>query len=340
MMAAHASVPRALAGLSLLAALSACGARGGSIGTPAEDTGTSPTDTGTSPTDAGTSPTDAGTPTVDAGTSPTDTGTPPIDVGTPPVDVGTPPVDVGTPPVDVGTPPVDVGTPPMDVGTPPTDTGTGVTVRYARTVTSATTVEACTLPGAQRVLVSADDESTTIVAPFDLRFFGVTVPQSFGLQVYSNGFISQGAHAPNTTFYGTIPDPTVPNGVIAAYWADLVTGPDGVCSVVVGSAPVRRWIVQWKNAHFYPGAVDAGPAGTASFEVIYNESDASFDFLYETITGQPPATPTRAAVGLEHPNGLDGFAVCAGGRTDRTPAATDCTAVTSGTRFRLAPTDG
>lgn len=166
----------------------------------------------------------------------------------------------------------------------------------------------------------------------------VVVPPSLGLQIYSNGFISQTAEDPTMTFAGTIPSASRPNGVIAPYWADLVTGTDGVCSVVVGTAPIRRWIIQWKNAQFYSG-VEASPlAGSASFEIIYNESDRSMDFIYESISGQPTTAPTIAAVGVEHPNGVNAFVVCPGGR--RGGVTPECTAVTTGTRFRLAPTGG
>ena len=336
MKTAHA---RRFSSLCLLASLGACGARGGGTGpldTDASSTdGGAPSDLGTPPVDAGTLPVDAETPPVDAGTPPVDAGTPPVDAGTPPVDVGMPPGDVGMPPGDAGTPPGDVGTPLVDAGTPPVDAG-GL-ARYRRTATDATLVEACTLPGAQRVLMNADDESTTLISPFALRFFGITVPQSLGIQVYSNGFLSQMAVDPAMHFVGTIPSASPPNGVIAPYWVDLVTGADGVCAVVVGSAPIRRWIIQWKNAHFFSGMETAPLAGTASFEVIYNEADASMDFIYETITGQPTAAPTRAAVGLESPDGSLGFVVCPDGRIDTTPRAPDCTSVTTGTRFRVVP---
>ena len=324
---------RLFAPLSLLAVLAGCGARGNGNLTAA-DTGT-PADTG-SPTDTST-PVDASTPPVDVGSTPLDVATPPDDAGTPPMDVGTPPMDVGTPPVDAGAPPMDVGVPPVDAGVPPVDAG--VTAGYVRTATSATLVEACTLPGAQRVLVDADDASTTLIAPFDLRFYGITVPQSLGLQVYSNGFISQTAEDPIMTFGGTIPSASRPNGVIAPYWVDLFTGADGVCAVVVGSAPIRRWIIQWKNASFYSGRSGAPRVGTASFELIYNESDGSMDFIYEALEGHPTGSAvTIAAVGVEHPNGVDAFVVCPGGR--RGGVAPECTAVATGTRFRLAPTGG
>ena len=321
---------RVLASLTLLAALGACGARGsgGNIGPIEGDGGAA---------DSG-ALADVQRPPGDLGTPPADVQTPPGDLGTPPADVQTPPGDLGTPPADVQTPPGDLGTPPADVQTPPVDSGTSA--GYRRTATDATLVEACTLPGMQRVLVNADDESATLLSPFSLRFFGIPIPQNLGLQVYSNGFISQSAIDPMMAIGGTIPSATAPNGVIAPYWADLVTGTDGVCSVVVGSAPIRRWIVQWKNARFYSGDMATPLAGTASFEVIYNEADASIDFIYETITGQPMGAPTRAAVGLEHPNGSLAFVVCAGGRIDATPRAADCTSVTTGTRFRMVPTGG
>jgi hypothetical protein len=334
---------RWIASLSLLASLAACGARGNSNTSPvATDVATGDTaaanDAGSPPTDAPIGHADVRSPPDDVGSPPQDAPIGPDDVGSPPQDVGSPPRDVGSPPQDVRSPPQDVGSPPRDVGSPPSDAGGPPP--YVRTATSATLVEACTLPGVQRVLVSADDASATVRAPFTLRFFGQTVSIGTGLEVYSNGFISQGAEDPAMTFFGTIPSPEAPNGVIAPYWVDLVTGPEGVCSVVVGSAPVRRWIVQWKNAQFYSGVMTAPLVGAASFEVIYNESDASFDFIYETITGQPAAAPTRAAVGLENPTGSAAMVVCPGGRTNTAPPAAECTAVTSGTRFRFAPTGG
>ncbi len=139
------------------------------------------------------------------------------------------------------------------------------------------------------------------------------------------------------TFFGTIPSTTPPNGVLAAYWVDLVLGADGVCAVTVGSAPSRRFIVQWRNAQFYSGVKATPTAGSASFEVIYNEADRSIDFLYDTISGQPMGAPTRAAVGVETLSGSSGLAICAGGRIDATPPATDYTMVTSGTRFQARP---
>ena len=192
------------------------------------------------------------------------------------------------------------------------------------------------LPGVQRILMGADDDLDTIEAPFAMRFFGLPLPAGTPLNVSSNGFISTMTFDPNMTFYGTIPSTDAPNGVIAAYWADLVLGTEGVCAATVGSAPSRRFIIQWPNAQFYPDAMGAPPTGRASFELIYNESDASIDFLYETISGQPAMAVSRPAVGIENVLGM-GLAVCTGGRSDATPPAPTCTAVTSGTRFRLVP---
>jgi hypothetical protein len=207
---------------------------------------------------------------------------------------------------------------------------------YTRTTTTATTVQACTLPGVQRILAEADDESEPITTPFAMRFFGTALPAGTTLNVSSNGFISTMTFDPTMTFAGTIPNSAAPNGVIAPYWVDLVLGTEGVCAVTVGTAPSRRFIVQWPNAQFYPAMEGAAPEGRASFEVIYNESDASIDFIYDTIMGQSPMALTRAAVGVENLLGM-GLGICAGGRINTMPPAADCTAVTSGTRFRLVP---
>ncbi len=182
------------------------------------------------------------------------------------------------------------------------------------------------------VLAGQDDATATVSAPFPLRFFGAPVPSATPLYVSSNGFVSFVAFESENTF-GTIPTAAAPNGLIAAYWADLVMGSNGVCAVAVGSAPSRRFILQWSNGQFYSGNTAMPLAGSVSFEIIYNESDASIDFLYDTITGQPAGAPTRAAVGVENLAGM-GLAICPGGRTGVAP---ECTAVMSGTRFRLIP---
>jgi hypothetical protein len=213
---------------------------------------------------------------------------------------------------------------------------------YARGTTTASIVEACTLPGVTRLLASADDVDATVPAPFTLYFFGLPVPMGTTLHVSSNGYISL-TPPPSSlveTSGGTIPSSMAPNGLVAAYWTDLITGPDGVCVATVGSAPSRRFVVQWKNAGFYPIPVPPAPippTGRASFELIYNETDRSIDFLYETIMGEPAMASTRAAVGIENVAGTGGFAICAGGRRAvvADPIPPECTAVTSGTRLRL-----
>jgi len=195
-------------------------------------------------------------------------------------------------------------------------------------------VSACTLPGVQRILAREDDALAMIAAPFSMQLFGTPILSGAPLYVSSNGMVSiMSFDGGEATITGTIPTATAPNGLIAAYWADLVMGPDGVCAVTVGSAPSRRFILQWSNGLFYSGMTAMPTAGSANFEIIYNESDASIDFIYGTITGQPAGAPTRAAVGIENLAGM-GLAICPGGRTGVAP---ECTAVTSGTRFRLAP---
>ncbi len=281
----------------------------------------------------------------DATSPPADTTSPP-DVSTPPPDVSTPPPDVSTPPPDVNTPPPDVSTTPrcgdrmcqagetcsscpMDCGTCPSTGGPN----YRRETTTATFVDACTLPGATRLLASQDDRSMPVPAPLAMTLFGLPVPTGTPLYVSSNGFIASMSSDDSMTFVGRIPNAAAPNGVVAAYWADLVLGTDGVCVATLGAAPSRRLVVHWKNAQFFSGNDANPPEGRANFEVVYNEADASIDFLYDTIMGQPMAAPTRAAVGVENPTGSGGLAVCSGGHANDMPAAVPCTAVTSGTRL-------
>jgi len=139
------------------------------------------------------------------------------------------------------------------------------------------------------------------------------------VNVTSNGFIYFGASSFASTS-GAIPERTDPNGVIAAYWLDLLTRDTGVCIGTVGTAPNRRYIVQWADAAYYPTRV-----GNLTFEIVLNETTNTVDMIYQSL-----GTPERAlTVGLETLDGVDAAVLCSNSR--------GCP-VTTGTRIRWVPT--
>ncbi len=194
----------------------------------------------------------------------------------------------------------------------------GSSPSYRRTDAPAdvTFVNVCTAPGARRVLPSLDDSSVLDTLPFSFRYWGSPVTM---VNVASNGFMNlDGVSAASTA--GSIPERGAPNGVIAAYWLDLLTRDTGVCIGTVGTAPNRRYIAQWDNASYYPTGT-----GNLTFEIILNETTNTIDMIYQSL-----GTPDRAlTVGLETLDGVDGAVLCSN--------STACP-VATGTRIRWVPT--
>lgn len=176
-------------------------------------------------------------------------------------------------------------------------------------------VNVCSAPGARRVLPSVDDSQVTDMMPFAFRYWGSPVST---VNVTSNGFIFFGSGYAATA--GVIPERGDPNGVVAAYWLDLLTRDTGVCIATLGTAPNRRYVTQWDNASYYPTGV-----GNLTFEIVLNETTNTIDMLYQSL-----GTPERVlTVGLETIDGVDGAVLCSGSMA--------CP-VAAGTRIRWVPT--
>lgn len=194
--------------------------------------------------------------------------------------------------------------------------GSTPTYRRIEAPAEAAFVDACAAPGARRVLANVDDSQVTDTVPFPFRYWGAPVS---AVNVASNGFINfDGVNAASTS--GAIPDRTTPNGVVAAYWLDLLTRETGVCIATVGSAPNRRFVVQWADAAYYPSRT-----ANLTFEIVLNETSNTIDMLYQSLG----TTGSGVTLGLETVDGTDGAILCSG--------STACP-VTSGSRFRWVPT--
>jgi hypothetical protein len=152
--------------------------------------------------------------------------------------------------------------------------------------------------------------SMPIVIPFPFQFWGVTYPQ---VVPSVNGvllFAGAATPAQGGTAIGNGYLPSDQFGpAIAAFWDDLRLGdPPGadICYQLVGAAPERRLVVQWKGAHrLSRAAVDL------DFEVVLHESN-DVELAYRTLSptsgeDAPWADGSRAAIGLQ--SGYSGRAV-------------------------------
>jgi hypothetical protein len=194
--------------------------------------------------------------------------------------------------------------------------------RYTQGTPPATVtfIDACAQAGMRRDLASLDDSAVLVPLPFAFTFWGASIAASSQVNIATNGFLNLGATTTIASLSGSIPSTVTPNNVVAPQWGDLVTGANGVCSVTLGAAPNRRWVVHWSNASNYP----RGGTAVLNFEVILNEGSNTIDFLYSTMTG----AGTRA-VGLENATGALAIGGCAG-------VATSCV-IAANTRVRFTP---
>ncbi len=198
--------------------------------------------------------------------------------------------------------------------------GAGPSGGYTRSAPTLSWIDACTLPGMTRVLLSVDDSAVSATIPFTtFRLFGRAVST---MAVTSNGAIAMGSGALSTG--GDLPA-TSTTAIVAPWWMDQRTSTNGVCIAVSGVAPSRSFIVQWTAATNYSDG-----RGPLTYQVRFNEGTNTIDFVYNAMV--TPPTNYYPAVGIANWDGSMASAVCAG-----YTAMTTCSAVTTGTRIRFTP---
>jgi hypothetical protein len=195
--------------------------------------------------------------------------------------------------------------------------GAPLPTRYVQAASTQALLNACTAPGRTQVLTNVDDSTATLTVPFSFRFWARDIAAGATAGVSSNGTLQLNG-APLAALSGSIPSTTAPNGVIAPYWRDLVTGSAGVCSGVFGTAPNRQWVVQWTSVRHYLGSENL------TFEIVITEGTNTIDLVYGTMSGSSTAT-----VGVENDDGTAAVGGCSGSATSCAPA--------SNSRVRFVP---
>lgn len=135
---------------------------------------------------------------------------------------------------------------------------------------------------------------------FNFQFFGNTYSQFY---VSSNGLVTFGAGS-SASVETTLPDPTLPNNLIAAFWDDLVVDAMGnILYKTIGAAPNRKLVVQFRNMGFYPSPVYMG-----TFSVILYETTNKIQIQYRLIVlkNNDQAKGGSATIGIENSDGSAG----------------------------------
>ncbi len=170
-------------------------------------------------------------------------------------------------------------------------------------------VDVCAQPGAQRLLVTADDQIVRGVLPFPVEFWGST---NFVYYVSSNGWVGFGDYYANIAVlpnqmpyrhFGALPRMDAPLPAAFVFGVDLVQGTPGVCVGSIGAAPNRRFVVQSVGAQLYDSFDGALDPTIFAYELIAYESAGHLDMVFSAPFmppgGNPLSSPTQVTVGLQ-----------------------------------------
>jgi hypothetical protein len=163
------------------------------------------------------------------------------------------------------------------------------------------------LPGAGTLVAGsqADDAVVNLSVPagFNFSVYDTAVSGGSTLRVSTNGTLqlvsTGGSNAWENSGLPTGGSFPASLPTLLPYWDDLdtrtanVTG-GGIFSELVGSAPNRRWRVEWRAKHIS----DAGTTPTVNFAIEFHEGSNRFDYLYATVGGTP-ANGASATVGVQ-----------------------------------------
>jgi subtilisin family serine protease len=190
-------------------------------------------------------------------------------------------------------------TQPLSVSGPVTDFDFNLPLRrdafgYSCRVESPDYVEAGTV-----LPLVGDDASIAVALPFPFTFYDQTYSGS--VYVTTNGNLN--FLIPNAFYSNTpIPSPSDPNAAVYPFWDDLyVDGSASVRTALLGSAPNRRFVIEWRNVAFY-----ADFSRRVDFEVLLHE-DGRIATQYRNIADDSREKGISATVGIENESGSIGL---------------------------------
>ncbi len=125
-----------------------------------------------------------------------------------------------------------------------------------------------------------DDSVATVSIPFAAQLYGVS---SSDLVIGNNGGIVFGTTTASIGFTNAVlPSALTPPLRIYPFWDDLDSESGNVFHETRGTAPNRRFIVQWHDRPHFNGATN--PTNTVTFQVILTEGSPDILFQYLDVT--------------------------------------------------------
>jgi len=146
--------------------------------------------------------------------------------------------------------------------------------------------------------LTGDDAALDVPLPFAFPFYGAEYRT---LTVSTNGSLNvTGDDTPPVNV--PLPDEAPPDGAVHAFWDDLVVdGRASVRTAPVGTAPDRRFVVEWRDVAFY-----GQPAARITVRAVLHE-DGDIEVSYRGIGTDDVERGGGATIGLEAPDGIRGF---------------------------------
>jgi hypothetical protein len=159
------------------------------------------------------------------------------------------------------------------------------------------------LDGTDLLPIGYNWSSVPVTLPFSFNFYGSDYATAY---VSSSGSISF-LHDYPSGYNFPIPDPNLPNGAIFPFWDDLWVDPvrSGVYTRVDGTAPNRRFIIEWRNVDLMSDAYLGRQSGL-NFEAVLQE-DGNILMQYAPSTSGEGALGSSASAGIEDESGAVGL---------------------------------
>ena len=150
------------------------------------------------------------------------------------------------------------------------------------------------LKGRDTVALSGDEDAAAVALPFPVAFYNGTYT---AVNATTNGLLN--FTAPRLGDYENVElgAPYQPNGVIAAFWDDLVVdGRASVRTATYGTTGHRRFVIEWHDVRLADQ-----PRSRFSFEVVFDET-GGFILQYDDLDGDAERG-AFATVGIEDVTG-------------------------------------
>src|SRR5439155_4509220 len=129
--------------------------------------------------------------------------------------------------------------------------------------------------GGTNLNITGDDAQAVVNLPFAFSFYKQSYTQA---KVGSNGLIGFGGDVAGAYLNLNLPHPQLPNGFLAPFWDDLDPSRGGsIWAKTVGTAPNRRFVVEWAGVPHY------AIAGDATFEAILDEGTNDVTYQYKDV---------------------------------------------------------